>query len=97
MIENKPTVSDIDIIPCGNFWNKFIGDSLFNGSHKFGKNQVASNETIVAIPAINWFSVKLDRKPPIEMYAIASSINPINTDIVSGTFVIPPAKEQRII
>ena len=90
------TVSAIGIIPSMNFWNKLIGDNIRNALDKFGKNHVASKHIIVPIPAIIWFSVRLDTKPPNAMYDIASSMNPINTEIVSATFVISPAKQQSI-
>lgn len=87
---------EIEITPCGNFWNNSIGDNTLNISDKFGKNHVASNNTIVAIPAIIWFSVRLDMKPPNEIYDIVINKNPKSTERVCVTFVNPPANMHKI-
>ena len=61
------TVSAMSICPYTNFENKFIKDKLAKISLKLGKNHDDIKNPIVIIPAIIWFSVRLDASIPNEI------------------------------
>ena len=62
--DRNVTTSSSAICPDGNLLNIFISEKASKLLLKFGINHVAIKNPIVIIPAIIWFSVKLDANIP---------------------------------